>query len=249
MRRYVVYLRVSTKEQGKSGLGLEAQQRDIELFLQNYSDVPYEVVATFQDIGSGADNGRPELQKAIALAKKQGAELLVSKLDRLSRRLAYVATLMEDPKLKLRVASMPNADKTMLHVYSLVAEMERDFVSARTKAALAAAKARGKKLGGLRGGGENLVRANEARQAKAQAHAESVSKVILPLRDAGKSLSEIARTLDEQGIAAPQGGEWSKMAVQRKLARAASSTEAKVSTGRRGPIGRGANTWKAGGAD
>ena len=75
MRRYVTYIRVSTKEQGKSGLGLEAQQRDIDLFLQNYSDVPWEIIGAFQDVGSGADNGRPELQKALALVRKTGAEL------------------------------------------------------------------------------------------------------------------------------------------------------------------------------
>ena len=86
MRRYVTYVRVSTKEQGKSGLGLAAQQRDIDLFLQNYSDVPWEVIGAFQDVGSGADNGRPELQKALELVRKTGAELLVAKVDRLSRR-------------------------------------------------------------------------------------------------------------------------------------------------------------------
>jgi DNA invertase Pin-like site-specific DNA recombinase len=218
-RKYVTYVRVSTAEQGKSGLGLEAQTRDIRLFLENYSEVPWEIVGEFKDIGSGADNGRPELAKAIALAKKRKAELLVARLDRLSRRLSYVATLMEDSRLSLRVASMPAADKTMLHVYALVAEMERDFISVRTKAALAAAKARGKKLGGLRDDGTNLAKANEVRQAQANEHAGKIAKIALPLRDAGKSLAEIAVTLNEQGIPAPHGGEWSKMAVKRILDR------------------------------
>ena len=151
MRRYVTYVRVSTKEQGKSGLGLAAQQRDIELFLQNYSDVPWEVIGAFQDVGSGADNGRPELQKALALVRKTGAELLVAKVDRLSRRVSHLSALMDDPKVKLRVASMPHADKFQLHIYSALAEQERHFISTRTKAALQAAKARGIKLGGRRG--------------------------------------------------------------------------------------------------
>jgi DNA invertase Pin-like site-specific DNA recombinase len=81
MRKYIVYRRVSTTEQHKSGLGLAAQARDIDLFLQNYSDVPFEVLATHQDVGSSADNGRPELQKAIAHAKKHNAEPLVAELD------------------------------------------------------------------------------------------------------------------------------------------------------------------------
>ena len=144
-------------------------------------------------------------------------ELSYSAIDRAYP--SYVATLMEDPKLKLRVASMPIADKAMLHVYSLVSEMERDFISTRTKAALAAAKARGKKLGGLRGDGENLAKANETRQAQANEHAAKIAKIALPLRDAGKSLAEIAATLTEQSIPAPQGGEWSKMAVKRMLDR------------------------------
>src|SRR5262245_18888634 len=129
MRKYVVYRRVSTNEQGKSGLGLEGQDRDIQLFLGNYSDVPYEVIATFQDIGSGAENGRPELQKALTLAKKRRAWLLVSKLDRLSRRMSLIANLLEDKALRICVASMPGPDSFQLHIYAALAEKEREFIS------------------------------------------------------------------------------------------------------------------------
>jgi DNA invertase Pin-like site-specific DNA recombinase len=213
MRRYVTYIRVSTQEQGKSGLGLEAQSRDIALFLQNYSDVPYETVGAFQDIGSGADNGRPELGKAIALAKKTGAELLVAKLDRLSRKVSYLAGLMDDKQLKIRVASMPHADKFQLHIYAALAEQERDFISIRTKAALQAAKARGTRLGGDRG---NLTAMNAARMAKADAGAFKVMGVIGPMRKAGLSLAAIANHLNEVGI---EGGGWSATKVMRTLAR------------------------------
>ena len=137
--KYVIYTRVSTQEQQKSGLGLEAQERDIEIFLTTYSDVPYEVIARFCDTGSGADNGRPEFQKALDLVRKTGAELLVSKLDRLSRKVSFIATLMEDKKVKFRVASMPHADPFQLHIYAALAEQEREFISKRTKAALQAA--------------------------------------------------------------------------------------------------------------
>src|SRR5215207_4761257 len=113
--RYVTYRRVSTEEQGKSGLGLEAQDRDIRLYLETYSPEPWEIVGEFLEVESGGNSDRPELAKAIALAKKAKATLLVSKLDRLSRKVSLIATLMDDPKLNLRVASMPHADKFALH--------------------------------------------------------------------------------------------------------------------------------------
>ena len=99
MKKYVIYRRVSTIEQGKSGLGLDAQQRDINLFLENYVDTPYEVLGTFTDILSGKSDDRPELTNAIAMAKSGGAELLIAKLDRLSRKVSFIAALMEDKKL------------------------------------------------------------------------------------------------------------------------------------------------------
>lgn len=207
MRRHVTYTRCSTAEQHKSGLGLEAQQRDIKLFLENYSDVPWEVIGAFSDTGSGADNGRPEFAKAVALAKKAGAELLVAKLDRLSRKVKLIAQLMDDPKLKIRVASMPHADKFQLYIYAALAEQERDFISTRTKAALRAAKARGVKLGGYREG------SLDARNAAVQAQAD---------RDA--QLAQIAGELDKQGISTPRGGSWTATAVRRALARMEADT-------------------------
>jgi DNA invertase Pin-like site-specific DNA recombinase len=107
MQRYVIYKRVSTKRQGESGLGLAAQERDIDIFLSTYSEEPWEVVGSYTDIESGAKSDRPELQKAIDQAKKQKATLLVAKLDRLSRKVSYIAKLIEDDKLTFRVANMP----------------------------------------------------------------------------------------------------------------------------------------------
>jgi DNA invertase Pin-like site-specific DNA recombinase len=215
MRRYVTYIRVSTAEQGRSGLGLAAQQRDIDLFLQNYSDVPWEIIGTFQDIGSGADNGRPELMKALELVRKTGAELLVAKVDRLSRKVSHLATLLDDPKLKLRVASMPHADKFSLHIYAALAEQERDFISVRTKAALAAAKAKGVKLGGDRG---NLASRIAAKKRLADARAQKVLPIIKPLREQGATFQAIADQLASMDL----GANWSPKKVQRALARLAS---------------------------
>lgn len=217
MRRYVVYTRCSTAEQKQSGLGLEAQRRDIDIFLNNYSEVPWEIIGEFCDQGSGADNGRPELQKALAMARKSGAELLVAKLDRLSRKMSLISAIMDDPKVKLRVASMPHADKFQLHIYGALAEQERDFISKRTKAALAAAKARGVKLGGYREG--SLDARNVAVQAQADRDAQRVMGIVRPMRDSGMTLTQIAGELDKQGISTPRGGSWTATAVRRALAR------------------------------
>lgn len=218
MKHYVTYLRVSTEEQGKSGLGLEAQQRDIDLFLSNYSDVPYEVLANFTDVLSGKNADRPELAKAIALAKKTGAELLVAKLDRLSRNVAFIANLLEDKKLTFRVASMPHADKFQLHIYAALAEQEREFISIRTKAALQAAKARGRKLGGLRPG---TTKRNEASKAVADNNVQRISSVVVPLRNAGASLRAIAEALNNAAIPTPRGAIWGPSQVKNALDRLA----------------------------
>lgn len=218
--RYVIYTRVSTEDQGKSGLGLEAQERDIGIFLDQFSAVPFEVIGRFQDVQSGGDNSRPELDKALAMVRKTGAELLVAKLDRLSRKVSFIAALMDDSKVKLRVASMPFADKFQLHIYAALAEQERTFISERTKAALRSAKERGVKLGGMR---DATMQRNVAIQVKANREAEKLMKIIGPLHKAGTPLQQIARTLDEQGISTSRGGKWSATQVSRVIDRVASS--------------------------
>ena len=216
MRQYVTYTRVSTKDQGRSGLGLEAQQRDIQLFLDNYSEVPWEIVGEFQDVQSGGDDDRPQLRAALEQCRRNGAELVVAKLDRLSRKVSFIAQLMDDPKLQLRVATMPQADKFQLHIYAALAEQERDFISARTKAALRAAKARGKALGGLR---DTTLRRNVAIQQKAAMEAERLLQIIAPMRDAGQTLQAIASALEEMQVATSRGGKWTARQVSRVLAR------------------------------
>lgn len=216
MQQFVIYLRVSTEEQGKSGLGLDAQRRDVEMFLTHYAAVPHEVVATFVEVQSGKDADRPELAKALDLCRKLGATLLVSKLDRLSRRVAQIAALMEDRRVRFRVASMPHADNFQLHIYAALAEQEREFISRRTKAALAEAKAKGKKLGGIR---PKTEARNDAVKAKAADHAQRVAGLVLPLRQAGKTLREIAATLNASGVQTARGGQWSAPQVMRTLDR------------------------------
>ncbi|KEP69452.1 DNA invertase [Thioclava dalianensis] len=218
VRKYVIYRRVSTQSQGESGLGLEAQDRDIALFLDNYSDTPFEVLDTFTEVLSGKQDDRPELQKAIALARSEGAELLVAKLDRLSRKVSFIAALMDNSALKIRVASMPHADKFQLHIYAALAEQERDFISKRTKAALQEAKARGVQLGGLR---DATMKRNEAAREAADAAAQRVAQIILPMRNSGSTLAQIADALNAAALPTPRGKRWAPMTVSNALKRLA----------------------------
>ncbi|WP_050927823.1 recombinase family protein [Aestuariivita boseongensis] len=212
---YVTYKRVSTKEQGKSGLGLDAQQRDIGLYLSNYADEA-EVVGEYTDVLSGTNSDRPELAKAIDHCKRVGATLLVSKLDRLSRKVSFIAKLMEDKNLSFKVAQMPHADAFQLHIYAALAEQERDFISKRTKAALAEAKARGVKLGGAR---DELNARHKAVREQADRDAQKVAKLMLPLRDAGQTLQQIADSLNSSGVTTARGGQWHPTSVRRTLER------------------------------
>lgn len=243
MQQYVVYTRVSTEDQGRSGLGLEAQERDIAIFLDKFADVPFEVIERFQDVQSGTVDGRPALDKALAVVRRTGAELLVAKLDRLSRRVSFIAALMDDPKVRLRVAQMPNADKFQLHIYAALAEQERTFIKERTKAAIRAAMKRKeqaekrvqaasaagvepnaedvavtkKRYGGLR---DKTMKRNAAIQAKADTEAARVMKIAGPLRKAGHTLTTIADTLNDTGVATSRGGRWTAKQVSRVIERA-----------------------------
>lgn len=225
MKQFVVYTRVSTRRQGDSGLGLDAQRRDIDLYLSTYAEVPFEVLGEFQDIDSGRDgstfggvadkDGRPEFWKAIEMAEKTGATLLVAKLDRISRDVETIAHLLKRKRLSLTVASMPHADKFQLHIYAALAEQEREFISLRTKAALAPLKGTGK-LGGNRG---NIDKANEAARAMADTHAQKVMDTVLPLKEAGRTLQQIADTLNRTGVTTARGGKWYPTTVKNVLLR------------------------------
>ena len=212
MERFVIYTRVSTKRQGNSGLGLEAQERDIQVFFDSYAEVPFEVIGRFCDVDSGRNDERPELVKAIAQAKKERATLLVAKLDRLSRKVSFIASLVEDKRLTFRVASMPHADTFQLHIFAALAQQEREFISLRTKAALREAKARGVKLGGAR---PEAQRRHDAVKAKADANAERVSSIILRSRNEGRSYRYIASELNRLGVKTARGEEWHAIQVQR----------------------------------
>jgi len=214
MRKFVTYKRVSSQEQGKSGLGLEAQERDIQLFLENYAETPCEVVGEFVEVHSGSDNDRPQLTAAISLAKKENAVLVVSKLDRLSRRVSHLSALMEEKGLDFKVAQMPYADRFQLHIYAALAEQERSFIASRTTAALQAAKARGVRLGAPTHHIEALA---TAKKEKALKDAQKVAGVLLPLRQAGSSLRHICEVLNASGARTSRGGQFHPSLVARMV--------------------------------
>jgi DNA invertase Pin-like site-specific DNA recombinase len=193
MTKFVAYYRVSTQRQGKSGLGLAAQKRKIEEFLTT-NDM---LVGEFCDIQSGRDDSRLELRKALALAKREGAKIIIARLDRFSRRVSFVANILEQG-IGLVCAEMPNASDFQLHIFAALAQEERRLISERTRAALAEAKRRGKILGA---NGKNLA-------AKNRRAADDFAATIRAQLDAeimGRSYSEIARHLNERGIATISG--------------------------------------------
>ena len=202
MEKFVIYTRVSTKSQGKSGLGLEAQQRDIQLYLNNYAPA-HQILGEFQEIESGSKSGRETLQEAVKLAKAEDAVLLVSKLDRLSRDVEFIAGLIK--RVTIRVAAMPTADNFQLHIYAALAEQERNFISLRTKSALAMAKERGVKLGTARPEAKKRV---AAIKASADAFAKKVIDTIVSLRKDNKTYAEIAFELNKLGVPTARGGNW-----------------------------------------
>lgn len=217
--RFVSYLRVSTQAQGRSGLGLEAQRAAVGAYLQGIrGEIVQEFVETETGKGSNALERRPQLRAALAVCKKTGSTLLIAKLDRLARNVHFVSGLLETG-VEFLAVDMPAANKVMIQMFSVMAEWERDQISARTKAALAAAKARGIELGVS--GPENLRRNVEERQEAAQVFAEKLMPVLSGLRAVGLSQAEQVARLNEIGIAAPRGGRWSRVQLQRVTSRLA----------------------------
>lgn len=216
------YLRVSTTQQGKSGLGLEAQREAVHRFAATEG---LHIAGEFVEVetGKGADalDRRPQLAAALAAAKLAGGAVCVAKLDRLSRDVAFVASLMVQ-RVPFVVAELGvDADPFMLHLYAALAEKERNLISIRTKDALRAARERGKVLGGWRGGPVVDQRLGvEAAQRAADAFARSVGPIISEMRGQGLSLRRIADALGARGIKTARGGDtWTATAVKNLLER------------------------------
>lgn len=220
--KIVAYLRVSTARQGSSGLGLDAQTKAISDFVSHRRAT---IVGTFREIESGKNNERVELAKALHLCKVTGATLLISKLDRLSRNAAFLLTL-RDSGVKFIAADMPDANDLTVGVMALVAQQEREAISKRTKEALAAAKARGVRLGNPNGS-RALRRARAGNrasvlqiQARADERAKDLRPIIEELRGDGvESLGALSAALNGRGLLTPRGGMWHKSSVRLLLDR------------------------------
>lgn len=215
--KFVSYIRVSTARQGASGLGIEAQRKAVADFLNGGR---WDIVGEFVEIESGKNNARPKLAAAIAACKIYGARLLIAKLDRLSRNVHFLTGLRE-AGVKFVAADMPEANEMVVNIMASVAEAEREMISARTKAALAASK---KKLGGYRGttiSAEIAAAGRAKRSEKAAARAADLAPLITELRAAGAaSLSDLAKALTTRGVPTARGGDaWTPMQVSRVLAK------------------------------
>jgi DNA invertase Pin-like site-specific DNA recombinase len=211
----VAYIRVSTQQQGRSGLGLEAQQAAIHRFAE---DEGYDVVQTFTEIetakGADALERRPQLKAALKRASVYKCPIVVAKLDRLSRDVAFISDLMSK-RVPFIVTEHPTADPFMLHIYAAVAEAERTKISERTKAALAAAKARGVRLGNPHGPKpfttEARRQAAEALRQGADERAQQLNEVLVEYT--GQSANATAKALNDRKIPTARGGRWTARSV------------------------------------
>jgi len=212
---FVSYLRVSTERQGRSGLGLEAQHKAVADFLAGGS---WRHVAELVEVESGARDARPRLAEALALCRLHNATLLIAKLDRLSRDAAFLLNLQK-AGARFVAADMPEANELVVGIMAVVAQAERKMISARTKGALAAAKARGVRLGNpanLRNQQLGAERAAEARARRSIARASDLAPILREVEAAGAaSLRAKAAALNSRGIPAPRGGTWSATQIRR----------------------------------
>ena len=212
---FVAYFRVSTQRQGASGLGSEAQRLAVSRYLAERSQTALgEFVETETGKGANALEKRPQLRSALELCKKTGATLLIAKLDRLARNVHFISGLIETG-VDFIAADMPQANKVMLQMHAVMSEWERDQISERTRAALAAAKARGVVLGAT--GKDNLRQHSVERRQAANAFAVRLSGLVEGFKARGFTQRQMVAELNAVGVKAPRGGEWRLGQVQRLL--------------------------------
>jgi DNA invertase Pin-like site-specific DNA recombinase len=213
--KFVAYYRVSTQKQGQSGLGLEAQKASVASYLNGGQ---WELIGEFVEVetgkGANALDKRPKLRVALEVCRKQGATLIIAKLDRLARNVHFVSGLLETG-CDFVAADMPQANKVMIQMHAVMSEWERDQISTRTKAALAAAKARGVRLGVA--GSSNLERNIEERKNAAETFAAKLAGVIQGFKASGLSQRAMVAELNQLGIRTAKGKEWSLIQLQRVL--------------------------------
>ncbi|MBA3678212.1 MAG: recombinase family protein [Sphingosinicella sp.] len=216
---YVSYLRVSTQRQGQSGLGIEAQRTAVDQYLGTIGGT---LLEEHIEVESGSNRHRPILLKSIAQAKKAGATLVIAKLDRLARNVAFVSALME-AGVEFVAVDFPAANKLLIHIMAAVAEHERMLISERTKAALAVAKSRGVRLG------VNGQRLAEQHKAAAMEFAQTLREPVLDaVREGARTLQNVADQLNRGGQLTREGALWSPMGVRRLMHRLDLRTAARL---------------------
>jgi DNA invertase Pin-like site-specific DNA recombinase len=215
--RFIAYYRVSTAKQGASGLGLEAQRKAVTDYLDGGN---WKLLSEHAEVESGKRSDRPALEAAMRECKLKRATLVIAKLDRLSRDAHFLLGL-EKAGVDFVAVDMPNANRLTVRLMAVIAQEEREMISARTKAALAAAKARGVKLGGTRPGQRKLdpAEGSAALTRASDEFAETVGPIITELRGAGMSLRQIVAELDRRNIGTMRGGAWTAMTVRNVLLR------------------------------
>lgn len=236
-KTFVSYLRVSSRAQGDSGLGIEAQRADVA---RHVAACTGSVIAEYVEVESGKKSDRPKLAEALALVRASRATLIVAKMDRLARNVAFLSTLMESGVDFLAVDN-PHATRLTVHILAAVAEFEREMIVKRTSAALAQAKLRGVALGSRRPGhwagredqrhrGAVLGarRAAARHRQRADAAAQDIAPLVVQLRSEGQSLSAVARTLNARGIPTRRGCRWTPTGVGNVLRRLGHTTKAVV---------------------
>ncbi len=223
--KIIAYYRVSTKQQGESGLGLEGQVATVAAYARGQGA---EVLKTYREVESGKRADRPELAKALAHARRSRATLVIAKLDRLARNVHFLSGLMES-NVDFIACDNPHANKLTIHILAAVAEDEAKRISERTRAALAAYKARGGRLGAARPAGRRLTpelgakgraRAREVQRAAVAAAYADLAGELAELRAGGLSLRAIAARLNADGHTTRRGKPWNPMQVARVLGRA-----------------------------
>lgn len=219
-RKFVAYYRVSTDRQGRSGLGLEAQQKAVRDHLNGSN---WRLVAEVTEVESGRKSDRPRLAEALRLCRLHRATLIIAKLDRLARNVHFVSSLMESG-VEFVAVDFPQANRLTVHILAAVAEHEAKMISERTKAALQAAKARGARLGGYKGvspSAKDRLAAVAARRDAADERARDIAPIIEELRESGvTSINGLARALTERGVPTARGSNtWSPTQLSRILAR------------------------------
>lgn len=209
---FVAYYRVSTDKQGKSGLGLEAQRKAVAAFVAARGAI----LAGYTEVESGRKSDRPQLLAALALCRRQKATLVIARLDRLARNVAFISNLMES-RVDFVAVDMPEANRLTIHILAAVAEHERELIAKRTKAALQVAKARGVRLGNPNPRPASLL-ARQAQRAQTAARQATLRPLLVELQRQGLGLQAIARELNRRQVPTARGGLWYATSVRNILA-------------------------------